>query len=510
MIGNDIFLLIFLNPWLYKKRFLSFLSRFIYRVMKLTISVFHVLVECCIEKVQTEILRNSPTSDSVGVRQLYGFGENEYWDKSKPSLKSLLSEMVLSKHELKKIFRGPVRINTKYLYDLYIKTKNQNQPIELVRYHEWIYYRFLGYNEITGFLSEMVKSQRLTPKEVILQKDLMNENEVIGNNGKGYFVCYHYSQLWNQIFVFTLIINFDSLKVVNKSSRYEVTAISEMHDLEHQSIMSDGTAHHVGSNLIIDIADSRGGMKKMIFSIEPGPNTIREDSVFLGSYIGVSRNADIISGTICLLKKDEHSELREIPAPIERYLYLDKWQKRIQLAPLGYSLQNIPTPRDEEDILKYLIGKYRFCWLTANSERLVESYFELKNSFEFEIRTFMSENGVYSGRIFVQNNVVCLNSIGLRGNMLGIKLSAAVFLNVDKVLKYQDSDSIDGVYVLSGATSKAKFGYCLLEKIDSSVIITPQIHNQQKLDKSSELQNIVKKLKKLEEGDNKRSHSSDK
>ncbi|MEO0584075.1 MAG: hypothetical protein AAF135_17815, partial [Bacteroidota bacterium] len=319
---------------------------------------------------------------------------------------------------------------------------------------------------------------------------------------KGVFMCYHYSKLWHGIYVMELTIDFDSLESKEGIPTYSVKLVSGMTGMEETPIISIGEARHEGSNLHIDVRDKRGiGLKKMIYSVERGPNTITKNRVFLGMYLGVSRDSDIICGTICMRRKEETDDVNNIPPQILRYLFLDKWQKRIPLEPLGYELEKIPLNRDPEDLLQGFVGNYRFCWLSTSGGRLVESQLRIENSYNYTIKTFMSKKGVYSGRFFVQNTIACLNSIGLRKGEAGVRLSASVFFDILHIPRQREADYIYGSYNLAGLTNFPKFGYCLLEKIKLDEELDPQIYMVENLGKRPELMAIYHELIKKREKD---------
>lgn len=437
----------------------------------LTRYIFKLLLEECLKKVKQKY----GPDEKIPVRQLYGFGGIGEYNSEGYSLKKLIEK---DPKIIKRLGNSP-RINTKYLYDKYRDAEKEATPIiTLERYHAWVYFSFLGFDGIEQFLNHFRENGTIKKFEFQEQQELIENHNILGK-GVGHFGVYHYSRLWDGIYSLLLEIDFDSLvfKEPNRIPTFSVKGTSAMQDQELQPLKYTGTAKHMRGNLIIEIENIQGGgFKKMTFSLQRGPNTIKDTRVFLGAYIGLSRNADIISGTICLIKINRNNDISNIPIEIERYLYLDKWQKRIPLEPLGYNLNNLPLDRDPEDLLQGLKGKFRFCWLASKGERLVESELFIEENYNFYIRTFMSQNGYYSGRIFIQNNIACFNSIGLRSGNKGKKLSASVFLDIKHISRKEEKDFIKGTYNLAGVTSFPKFGFCLVQKVRKSEEIIPTIH----------------------------------
>jgi hypothetical protein len=456
---------------------------------RLTPEIFKLLHDTCLEKVKDE----QESKSKVSLRQLYGFGGEGEYDETKASLKKLIEEHPLTREK----FGNNFIVNTKYFYNKLREMKRGSAVIVLDKFHAVIYFYFLGFEGVDDFVKSMYENGFLTKKQFEDQQGLLNKNNALGE-GLGHFQCYHYSKLWHGIYSFELEIDFDSFDFHNpqrKIAKYDVRTISALHKLEHKPVISTGIAIHDSSNLIIDVADQEGiSLKKMIFSVERGPDSISAGKVFLGAYLGISRNSDIISGTICMMKKNEGEDASEAPIEIKRYLYLDKWQKRIGLEPLGYDLTSIPLYRDSEDLLQDFVGNYRFCWLTSTGDRMIESQLIIEESYQFSIKTFMSKHGIYSGRIFIQNNIACLNSIGLRKDDAGKKASASVFFDLKHIPRREKKEFIVGTYNLAGVTNFPKFGYCILQKIDDAAILKPTIHNQDEIQKEKNRQKIYNEL----------------
>lgn len=450
--------------------------------------IMKLLVDDCLDKVRKQYV----IGEKISVRQLFGFGGTGDLDFSKPTLKKMIENdiRVLTRS------REGIKVNIKYFYDKYRHAKRPEKggQVILEGYHTWIYFEFLGFSDLEGYIRSK-RERGLISEVLFLKQEAIDGGNSEHKKGEGKFLCYHYSRLWNGIFSFELILDFDSIEYKNHFPVYDVTSVSRLLNGPQDPVTSFGKAYHRRGNLIIEVEDKLGGVQKMIFSIQSAPDKIERDTVFLGSYVGISQNSDIISGTICLVKKQEENQ--KIPMQIERYLFLDKWQKRIPLEPQGYLIQALPLHRDREDLLKEFFGNYRFCWLDSGGKRLIESQLTINKNYEFFIKTFMSENGLYSGRIFVRDNVVCLNSIGLRDKMPGKNLSASVFFDIKHIPKRKLKKWTKGVFILAGVTRFPKFGFCLIEKMEDLENLEPTIHEESDIKRVGHLNKIFIKLKEM-------------
>ena len=388
--------------------------------IKLTRPTFMLLHKLVLEKFQFNCEEEGWDFSKFGNYQIYGYAD---YATNKPNLPSSLKKNKRIREYLKqKQQKDPQQkkpeVNGQYLYSRFVKFRSNPfaPPVVLAGIYSRIYFLYLDLTNLQAFLEKAEEGNLLSAEEISVQRSLMDESSpLVGLNEYIHtFGFVYYSKKLNGNYLLNLTINFTPGLVSTKTERYpsyEVKAEEMTPPPGFRKKHYKGIAVYEKKALAINLEATDDQENLYIIMAAGELEGLTKRSIFEGSYVGRSREYDVISGQAYLYRLNGEKGRKQIPELIEKRLLSRKRQVRTDQTVLNedWLVQKLEST-GYGSLLDTFAQKTFRLFVMNNSYQLQQIALQIGDDYSYKM--VITENRQYQGRVRIlpQSQTLCFES----------------------------------------------------------------------------------------------------